>query len=324
MKRVFVAILLFIGLLLCFGCTHKSDKRQTDHAFGYTVVDDAGRTIELPSKPRRIVSLTYGTDEILLELVGTKRIKGFSQWAGDGAISFVPKEAVYKVGCRISPCFEGIYGLEPDLVVASTSTDVQLLAALEDVGIKTYISSSPKSYKQMCDKIIGIAKAVGEVEKGRHMVMEMNRRMDRLEHGLSKIPEHKQKVVIAFSFTTAIGRKGELFDNMLELAHIKNGVGLMPGGYNGGPVSKEQVIAVNPDMFFLPTWNYNGKENVDGYAHQIMDDPAYRDVKAVKNKQVRFVDDKYRYVASQHIVEAIEKIAKEAYQEELRGWNNAF
>ena len=44
-------------------------------------------------------------------------------------------------------------------------------------------------------------------------------------------------------------------------------------------------------------------------------DPAYRNVKAVKNDQIKFVSDKYRYVASQHVVEAIEAIAKAIYPE---------
>lgn len=56
----------------------------------------------------------------------------------------------------------------------------------------------------------------------------------------------------------------------------------------------------------LPTWNYNNKQDVQGYAYAVMNDPAYRDVKAVRNKQIKFVSDKYRYVASQHIVDAIE------------------
>ena len=52
-----------------------------------------------------------------------------------------------------------------------------------------------------------------------------------------------------------------------------------------------------------------------GYAYAVMNDPAYRDVKAVRNKQIKFVSDKYRYVASQHIVDAIENIAHAVYPE---------
>ena len=46
-----------------------------------------------------------------------------------------------------------------------------------------------------------------------------------------------------------------------------------------------------------------------------MNDPAYKNVKAVQNRQLKFVSDKYRYVASQHIVDAVEKIARTIYPE---------
>ena len=35
----------------------------------------------------------------------------------------------------------------------------------------------------------------------------------------------------------------------------------------------------------------------------------------IKNNQIKFVSDKYRYVASQHIVEAVEAIAQTIYPE---------
>ena len=55
----------------------------------YEVTDDENRIVRLPHKPIRIVSLTYGTDEILLGLVDIERIKGLSKYAGNPDISFV-------------------------------------------------------------------------------------------------------------------------------------------------------------------------------------------------------------------------------------------
>ena len=44
----------------------------------YSVTDDAGRTLRFEHRPQRIVSLTYGTDEILTDLVDIKRIMAYS------------------------------------------------------------------------------------------------------------------------------------------------------------------------------------------------------------------------------------------------------
>ena len=80
-------------------------------------------------------------------------------------------------------------------------------------------------------------------------------------------------------------------------------------------ISKEQVVQVNPDMFLLPTWNYDKHSDPEKFARELMEDPAYRNVKAVKNKKMVYVSDRYRYVASHHIVDAVENIAYAVYPE---------
>lgn len=61
---------------------------ETFSGQNYTVTDDAGHTVTLKGKPKRIVSVTYGTDEILKVLAGPTRIVAYSKYAGDPEISF--------------------------------------------------------------------------------------------------------------------------------------------------------------------------------------------------------------------------------------------
>ena len=151
------------------------------------------------------------------------------------------------------------------------------------------------------------------------MVQKMDTHLQQLQKRLRQIPSSERRVAVAFNFTSAMGRKGDLLDSMLTMAHVINGAAIAcdnSKNEHGTPaISKEQVVRINPDIFMLPTWNYNNKQDVQGYAYAVMNDPAYRDVKAVRNKQIKFVSDKYRYVASQHIVDAIENIAHAVYPE---------
>ena len=115
-----------------------------------------------------------------------------------------------------------------------------------------------------------------------------------------------------------MGRRGDLLDNMLTMAHVINGAAAVtpPISEHGSVIiSKEMVVGIDPDVFLLPTWNYNNKQDVRGYAYEVKHDPAYKNLKAIKNNQIKFVSDKYRYVASQHIVEAVEAIAQTIYPE---------
>ena len=319
MKKILFLLIMIMSALLV-GCGAKTQAPSASHeaSTAYTVTDDAGRKLSFAKKPSRIVSLTYGTDEILTEVVDTKRIQAYSRWAGDNEISFITKEQAQKVGCKVHDSLENILKLEPDLVVASIATSNELVQSLEHMGIKVYIARSPHNYQEMCAKIVNLAEAVGEKAKGEALVSKMNERMQALEQRLSKLPDSKRKVAVAFNFTSAMGRRGDLLDNMMTMAHVINGAAAVtpPISEHGSVViSKEMVVGINPDVFLLPTWNFNNKQDIKGYAHAVKNDPAYRNVKAVKNDQIKFVSDKYRYVASQHVVEAIEAIAKAIYPE---------
>ncbi len=321
MKKIF-AIMLLLLALLTGGCSDKEralTEMPPQNNTAYTVVDDAGRTLQFTQRPQRIVSLTYGTDEIVTGLVDIKRIQAYSRWAGDSEISFITKDQAYTVGCKVHDNTEAIVALQPDLVLASTATASDLVSSLQGLGIPVYVARTPHSYQEMCTKIKGIAAAVGEQEKGEEMVRDMDVRLQRLERRLQQIPPSQRRVAVAFNFTSAMGRRGDLLDSMLTMAHVINGAAVISENTkneHGTPaISKEQVVRIDPDIFMLPTWNYNNKQDVQGYAYAVMNDPAYRNVKAVRNKQIKFVSDKYRYVASQHIVDAIENIARAVYPE---------
>lgn len=318
MKKICVFLIIFLTCILS-GCGKevKPISKPAD-PITYEVFDDTGRKLTFPKKPNRIVSLTYGTDEILTELVDIKRIVAFSRWAGDSEISFITKEQAFVVGRKVTDNLEAILKLEPDLVVASVATNNDVVQSLENVGINVYIARSPRNYQEMCLKIKNLAAAVGENEKGEAIVKNMDVKLRKLEEKLSCMPSHQRKVAVAFNFTSAMGRKGDLLDSMLTMAHVINGAAAVtpPVSEHGSVViSKEMVVNINPDIFLLPTWNYNNKQDVQGYYYAIMNDPAYKNVKAVQNRQLKFVSDKYRYVASQHIVDAVEKIARTIYPE---------
>ncbi|MGM9568622.1 MAG: ABC transporter substrate-binding protein [Phascolarctobacterium sp.] len=319
MKRFFLVVLLLCCCML-LGCKSNAGlpAKGESSSTAYTAVDDAGRTLTFTQKPERIISLTYGTDEILVELVDLKRLRALSRWAGDQEISFITPAQLEAVGFKAHENLEAILKLEPDLVVASVATNSDVVQSLENIGIKVYIARSPRNYQSMCEKILHLAQAVGEEAEGRKLVERMNERMDKLEKRLSKLPDSKRKVAVAFNFTSAMGRRGDLLDNMLNLAHVVNGAASVtpPVSEHGSVIiSKEMVVGINPDVFLLPTWNYNNKQDVQGYANAVKHDPAYKNVKAVQNNQIKFVSDKYRYVASQHIVEAVEAIASTVYPE---------
>lgn len=320
MKKIILLIFLLLFASVSCGCKQQAVNNDAKPVqSNYMVIDDEGNEILFTVKPQRIISLTYGTDEILTELVDSKRIIAYSRWAGDSEISFVTKDQAFQVGKKVNENVESIVSLQPDLVVASSATSKNIITNLKNLGIKVYLARSPHNYQEMRLKILNLAVAVGEQTKGEKIVEKMDIRLQQLENRLKNIKPENYKTVLAFNFTSPMGRKGDLLDDMFRLAHVVNGAALaMPRDnlqHGQVTISKEMVVLIDPDIFLLPTWNYNQKQNVARYADQIMHDPAYQNLQAVKNRQLKFVPDKYRYVASQYIVEAIEKIARTVYPE---------
>ena len=314
MKKILLVLFSFL-LLITSGCGQNTDTTEENSAAAYVVTDDKGRQVKIAGKPVRIVSATYGTDEILAEIVTLDRVKAFSKWAGDPEITFITKEQADRVGNKVGENTEAIVALKPDLVFVSTATPDSLVKNLEDMEIPVYVAGSPKTIEAMRKKVFGVAAAAGEKSKGEALVNTMDNKLAELESKLKVIPKDKEKVVMAFSFIGAIGRKDNLLDDIFSYAHVRNGAAEAGLDQGSNALSKERIIEIDPDVFLLPTWNFDSNNDVKEYARQIADDPAFKNIKAIKNNRLEFVSDRYRYVASQHVADSAEAVAKAVYPE---------
>ena len=280
------------------------------------MTDDAGRTISAPIHPTRIVSLTYGTDEILTALVSTDRIASYSKYAGDDGISFLTKDEVAKVGQRVDMEPEHILSLAPDLVIASTSTPMQTVEVLTRSGVPVYVSGITTTVEEMKEKVRGVAKAVHEEEQGEALVSDMDLRLASLEEKLSQIPPEKERVALGMSFRGILGKKGTLFSDVLRLAHVKDGAAVyeVPKGADAY-LSLEILPKINPDVILLPTWKVKAGDDTKAFEEGLLANPALSQVTAVKERRLVPFSEKYKYVMSQHVVDAVEAAARAVYPE---------
>lgn len=281
-----------------------------------TVQDDTGYSVSLSRHPSRIVSLTYGTDEILLGLVDTSRVAALSKYAGNRDISFVTEEEAAAVGRKADLNAESIMALKPDLVVASTAVSPQLVSLLRQSGVPVYVSLVAADWDEMEEKVRGVAKAVHEEEAGESMVQDMEDKRAALEKKLSAIGPSDERCALGLSFRGILGKKGTLFSEVLAMAHVKDGAARydVPKGTNAY-LSLEILPEIDPDVILLPVWKVKAGDDEKEFSREIMENPAYRDVKAVKNGRLIPFPEKYKYVMSQHITDAMEASARAVYPE---------
>ena len=311
-KRTLFTILAALASILLSACSVTPVPPSETRS----ITDDAGRTLSAPIHPTRIVSLTYGTDEILSALVGTERIRAYSKYAGDDGISFLTKDEVSRVGRTVDMEPEHILALAPDLVIASTSTPIQTVEVLTHSGIPVYVSAIPTTVEEMKGKVRGVAKAVHEEEKGEALVSSMEEKLASLERTLSEIPPEKERVALGMSFRGILGKKGTLFSDVLRLAHVKDGAAVyeVPKGADAY-LSLEILPKIDPDVILLPTWRVKAGDDTKAFEEGLLSNPALREVRAVKERRLVPFSEKYKYVMSQHVVDAVEAAARAVYPE---------
>lgn len=312
LQKIFTLILAVLAALLLPACSVTPSPQSETR----TVTDDSGRQVSLPMQPKRIVSLTYGTDEILTALVSTDRIASYSKYAGDDGISFLTKDEVSRVGRTVDMEPEHILALAPDLVIASTSTPMQTVEVLTHSGIPVYVSAIPTTVEEMKEKVRGVAKAVHEEEKGEALVSDMESKLSALASKLSVVSPDKERVALGMSFRGILGKKGTLFSDVLRLAHVKDGAAVyeVPKGADAY-LSLEILPKIDPDVILLPTWRVKAGDDTKAFEEGLLSNPALREVTAVKERRLVPFSEKYKYVMSQHVVDAVEAAARAVYPE---------
>lgn len=312
LQKIFTLILAALAALFLPACS----VTPVTHGETRTVTDDSGRQVSLPMQPKRIVSLTYGTDEILTALVSTDRIASYSKYAGDDGISFLTKDEVAKVGRTVDMEPEHILALAPDLVIASTSTPMQTVEVLTHSGIPVYVSAIPTTVEEMKGKVRGVAKAVHEEERGEALVSDMESKLAALASKLSAVSPDKERVALGMSFRGILGKKGTLFSDVLRLAHVKDGAAVyeVPKGADAY-LSLEILPKIDPDVILLPTWRVKAGDDTKAFEEGLLSNPALREVTAVKERRLVPFSEKYKYVMSQHVVDAVEAAARAVYPE---------
>lgn len=312
LQKIFTLILVVLAALLLPACSVTPAPQSETR----TVTDDSGRQVSLPMQPKRIVSLTYGTDEILTALLSPARIAAYSKYAGDDGISFLTKDEVSRVGRTVDMEPEHILAIAPDLVIASTSTPMQTVEVLTHSGIPVYVSAIPTTVEEMKEKVRGVAKAVHEEEKGEALVSDMESKLAALASKLSAVSTDKERVALGMSFRGILGKKGTLFSDVLRFAHVKDGAAVyeVPKGADAY-LSLEILPKIDPDVILLPTWRVKAGDDTKAFEEGLLSNPALREVTAVKERRLVPFSEKYKYVMSQHVVDAVEAAARAVYPE---------
>ena len=320
-KTDLLYIIFSVLLLLCVvlsGCkngkTDEPSKNTAELQSSYTVTDDTGLTLLFTEKPKRIVSYSISTDEILMALVKPERIAALSRLVDDPGVSSIVEEAKHVPNRVQGNSMENVLTFKPDLVIIPDFHPPEMLQSARELGLKVYIYKTPSDIKGVKRSIRQIAALTGEKEKGEAVIAKMEERIQQVQQRLAVIPVSQRKRVIQLRSEGAFYAPDNSFGDVCRHAGVSDAT-LELKYPSAMEITQEKVVELNPDIIFVPDWDYDGKHNPDDEKHKILNNPSYHGMKAVQQGKVYTISGALVLTVSQYIADAVEEVAKMSYPE---------
>jgi iron complex transport system substrate-binding protein len=286
---------------------------QTTVSYPLEVADDTGKIVRLERKPRRIISLTSFTDDILVDLVDHRRLIGVTNFAENPAISNVA-DRIGDIPNRLTANVEVILSLRPDLLFVANWSEAGKVTQLRDAGVPVYLIATGLSVAAIQGKIKTIGLLVDAEQEAEAMIEEMDRRLAEVRRAVSSIPEMQRLTVMDYATWGSAQGTGSTWDEVIRRAGLVNAVGEFAADEWGQvPLSKEKILELDPDLLILPGWDYGDSGGADAFFRQTMEDPALRGLSAMREGRVAQMPEGLKAAASQYIVDAVEYLARLAY-----------
>ncbi len=273
------------------------------------VVDGLGNTVILDKAPTKISSKTLFTDAVLLELVDKEQLSSLTDLANNPNYSAI-KDILPKSVPLLALNVEMIIANRPDIVFAANWSDASKLAIIESAGIPVYRIQTPNTLKEIETEILRVGDIVNRRPAAERVIENMQQRLQQ-----EVILPKKRLTALDYNPWGTSSGQDSTWDEVLKQANLNNAIeGLVSDKYGQVPVSKEMVIALNPDILFIPAWVYGDEKGADKFKQDVLSDPSLQSVNAIKEGRVYQMPHVLRSVYSQYIIDAILFVNHSAYK----------
>lgn len=297
MKKRLMLVLttVLVVMLAMVGCSSKE-----------TIVKDrAGNDVTMPNKIERIISTAPSNTEILVELGLADKLVAIDTYSSDvEGIS----DDVEKIDF-LNPDAEAIISLQPDLIIASghnkSGSSDDPFKLVKESGISVVYIPSSESIQGIYDDISFIADITNTKENGQKIVDNMKSQIDEIAKKGERIQD-KKKVYFEIAPAPNLYSFGNstFLNEMIELIGAEN---ILKDENGWIAPSAESIIDKNPDVI-LTNVDY-----IDKPIEEIKSREGFENISAVKNNQIYQIDKNSSSRPSQHIIKALNEMAKVIY-----------
>lgn len=268
------------------------------------VTDALGEKFVIPAKPKRVVSQTLGTDEILLNICSPEQIIALSSLAEDENSSNVADRARAIPG-RVTIGAEQILQLQPDLIFVASYSRAETVQQLKASKAPVFRFANFSSLEDIKGNIRTVGYAAGCDAAAENLVRRMS---DELAQIRARVPRDRKPIrAMSFGGGFTAGRN-TIFDDMLRAAGAVN-VSAENNIDGFAKISPEKIAEWEPD-FIVAGASYDVMESKK---KELLADPIIAATDAGKNGRVIILDNRHYLTVSHYVVRGVEELAAGLY-----------
>ena len=209
-----------------------------------TVVDQLERRVDVPDDPRRVISLAPSITEIVYALEQGNRLKGVTRH------SDYPRQATKlpRIGSYVRLDIERIVALNPDLCIATKDGNPKaIIDRLESLKIPVYVVD-PHNLDTILETILKIGTILNAGDRAKTLTTRMRTRIQRVKSRVAQV-NYRPRVFFQIGISPIVSAGTDTFIH--ELIELAGGINLAKGRLAYPRFSKEQVLALEPEVFII-------------------------------------------------------------------------
>ena len=313
LKRLLIVLAIFCGVLVVavMGMYKSWNAFTSGGIFGmlsskgiYKMVDGTSETVILDHKAERIVAVGPNAADLVSELAGDSVV----------ASTAAPYQSSNGVKQRVALDVKAIAALKPDIVIVEDDDGTtDLVRPLREAGIKVALLRAPKTVKEVEDQTRNVGQLLGRADKAESLITTMMNYIRDTESLRFARRDDPKKTVAVYNENGLYGAPDTLIQDMLKYVNVENAATKagVKWSYMG---KKDDLIKVDPDVIIVPADVKAAGFNRDAVLNSYYNDPALKNVKAIKNKKVVIISNEAMMAKTYHIGRGIYNMAQFVYE----------
>lgn len=232
-----------------------------------------GRELTSQSLPQRIVSLGPSITEGIHLLGAEDKLKGVTVFCRPSGA-----RKIDKIGTVVEINLEKVLSLNPDLVLATSFTEVETIGKLKALKINTVVFPTPKSFNHLNEQFIKLGQLVGKEKLSQEIVTKAKNNVENIKVAAKNLPE--QRVFMQVGARPLFTITADSFVN--DFIEFAGGVNIAADSKTG-LYSREIVLMKNPDVIIIVTMGIVAEEEKSVWQR-------FATLNAVKNNRIYIID----------------------------------